>query len=1052
MLEGLIEETRYPRKPLDVLAQQIVAMCAMDEWTVTELGALVRRAANFAELSEDVLRAVLDLLSGRYPSDEFGEFRPRIVWDRRSDTLRAREGAGRVAIANAGTIPDRGLFGVFTQDGRRVGELDEEMVYESRTGEVFFLGASSWRIEDITFDRVLVSPAPGEPGKMPFWHGDKPGRPLELGRAIGEVTREVAALPERRATALLRKRFGLDELAAGNLVLYLQDERDAAGVIPDDRTIVVERFRDDLGDWRVCLLSPFGARVHAPWAMAIEERLAERLGLDVQVLWSDDGIVIRLPESEERIPLEDLRFDPDEIDELVVRRLPSTALFTSVFREAAARALLLPRRRPGQRTPLWQQRQRGADLLQVAMAYPDFPILLEATRECVRDVFDVPGLKQLLGDLRARKIRMVAVDTDKASPFAQSLLFRWISVYMYEYDAPAAERRAAALSLDRDLLRELLGAEDLRELIDPTALADLELELQSLAEGRRARNADDLHDLLRRLGDLTVEEMAARSTQDAAPWAEQLVREHRSIRVRIAGEERLAAIEDAGRLRDGLGVTIPLGVPAAFAESAAEPLEGLVWRYARTHGPFHARDVAARLGAPLERLTAALGTLESAGKVVLGEFRPDGLEREWCEVDVLRSLRRRSLAALRKEVEPVTAPALARFLPEWHGIVRPRSGPDALADAIEQLQGAAIPASILETDVLPSRVQGYRPSDLDALCASGDVVWVGAGGIGADDGRVALSFRGTLRTLGASAVEAPEGDLHRALRDHLANHGACFWPDLVLASGVADEREVLRALWDLVWAGEVTNDTLAPLRAVLGRGPRAPRGKPRPGAIRRVGPPAAAGRWSLVAPLLEPAVSATEAAHTRAMQLLDRHGVLTREAVLAEGAPGGFAGVYAVLRALEESGKVRRGYFVDGLGAAQFALPGALDRIRDLREATGTPGVLVLAAADPAQPYGAALAWPPSAGRPSRAAGAYVLLAGGEPAVFLERGAKTLATFPAAEGSDWPDALAALVKDGRLRKIELQRIDGVIALESPHAERLRAAGFADGYRGLTSRG
>ena len=1053
MLDGEIEETRYPRNPLDVLAQQIVAVAAMDEWTVTELGALVRRAANFAELSEDVLRAVLDLLSGRYPSDEFAEFRPRIVWDRRADTLRAREGAGRVAIANAGTIPDRGLFGVFTADGRRVGELDEEMVYESRRGEVFLLGASAWRIQDITFDRVLVDPAPGEPGKMPFWRGDKPGRPLELGRAIGAVTREVAALPERRATALLRNGFGLDELAARNLVRYLEDERDAVGALPDDRTIVVERFRDEVGDWRVCLLSPFGARIHAPWAMAIEERMTERLGIDVQVLWSDDGILIRLPESEDRIPLEDLRFDPDAIEEMIVRRLPSTALFTSVFRQAAARALLLPRRRPGQRTPLWQQRQRGADLLQVALAYPEFPILLEATRECLRDVFDVPGLKEVLGDLQARRLRMVAVDTDRASPFAQSLLFNWIAVYMYEADAPVAERRAAALSLDRDLLRELLGAEDLRELIDPAALADLELELQGLSEGRRARNADDLHDLLRRLGDLTAEEAAVRSTDDPSSWIDRLVDEHRAIRVRVGGQDRLAAIEDAGRLRDGLGVAIPQGVPAAFAETAAEPLEGLIWRYARTHGPFHAADVAARLDIPPERAVLALETLEAATKVVRGEFRPGGVEREWCDVDVLRTLRRRSLAALRREVEPVTAPALGRFLVEWQGLARPRTGPDALADAIEQLQGAAIPASIMETDVLPSRVRGFRPADLDALCASGDVVWVGAGGIGADDGRVALGFRGALRALAPGpADEAPDGELHRALRGHLATHGASFWPDLLVASGVADEREVLRALWDLVWAGEVTNDTLAPLRAVLGRRPRAPKGRPRPGQVRRVGPPAAAGRWSLVAPLLEPGVSTTEAAHARAMQLLDRHGVLTREAVLAEGAPGGFAGVYAVLRALEESGKVRRGYFVDGLGAAQFALPGAVDRLRDLREPRERPEPIALAAADPAQPYGAALAWPPSAGRPSRAAGAYLVLADGEPVVFLERGARTLITFAGGEDVAWPDALASLVKDGRLRKIELQRIDGATAVESPHAERLRAAGFADGYRGLTLRG
>jgi ATP-dependent Lhr-like helicase len=802
----------------------------------------------------------------------------------------------------------------------------------------------------------------------------------------------------------------------------------------------------------VCLLSPFGARVHAPWAMAIEARLTERLDVDIQVLWSDDGIVIRLPESEERIPLEDLRFEPEEIEELVVRTLPGTALFTSMFREAAARALLLPRRRPGQRTPLWQQRQRSADLLKVAMRYPTFPILLEATRECVRDVFDLPALKEVLGDLRARTVRMVAVDLDKASPFAQSLLYHWIAVYMYEYDAPAAERRAAALSLDRDLLRELLGAEDLRELIDPRALDDLELDLQSLAESRRARNADDLHDLLRRLGDLTPSEIATRSAHDPAPWIEALVAEHRAIRIRVAGEERLAGIEDAGRLRDGLGVALPKGVPAVFAETAAEPLEGLVWRYARTHGPFHAAEVARRLGAPPERVSAALAALEAEGRVVLGEFRPGGSEREWCEVEVLRALRRRSLAALRKEVEPVTAPALARFLPEWQGSLRPRTGPDALVDALEQLQGASIAASILESDVLPARVQGYRPADLDALCAGGDVVWTGAGGLGADDGRVALFFRDRLRLLAAPpAAEPPDGETHRAIREHLERRGASFWPDLVEAAATGDERIVLQALWDLVWTGEVTNDTLAPLRAVLGRKPRAPRGKPRPGALRRTGPPAGAGRWSLVAPLLEPAPSATEAAHARAMQLLDRHGVLTREAVLAEGAPGGFAGVYAVLRALEESGKVRRGYFVDGLGAAQFALPGAAERLRDLRETSPRAEPVVLAAADPAQPYGAALPWPESPGHPSRAAGAYVVLVGGELGAFLERGARTLLTFPAAEGADWPDALASLVKDGRVKKIDLQRIDGVPVHDSTHAERLRAAGFAEGYRGLTLR-
>jgi len=1060
MLQGAIEETHYPRNPLDVVAQQIVAMCAMDEWGVGDLGRVLRRAANFEELSDDLLRNVLDLLAGRYPSDEFAELRPRIVWDRRTDTLRGREGAGRLAIASGGTIPDRGLFGVFTVDGRRVGELDEEMVYESRRGEVFMLGASSWRIEDITLDRVVVSPAPGEPGKMPFWHGDKPGRPLELGRAIGAATRELSSSDHDAAVGRLRTEFGLDELAAENLTAYLDDQREATGAVPDDRTIVVERFPDEIGDWRVCVLSPFGERVHAPWAMAIEGRLGERYGLDVQVLWSDDGIGIRLPESEERIPVEDLLFDPDEIEELVVARLPGTALFTTMFREAAARALLLPRRTPGRRTPLWQQRQRGADLLEVASRHPTFPILLEATREVLRDVFDVPGLRQVLGDVRARRIHVVPVDTARSSPFAQSLLFRWVSVYMYEADAPMAERRAAALSLDRELLRELLGAEDLRELIDPVALAELELELQHLAEGRRARNADDVHDLLRRLGHLGTEEVSARSSADPSGWLDDLERDGRAIRMRVAGQDTFVAVEDAGRYRDALGASLPLGVPGVFIEATPAPLEGLVARFARTHGPFVTADVAARFGIGEDRVAGAVDSLEGQGRVVRGDFRPAGLEREWCDADVLRSIRRRSLAALRKEVEPVEAPALGRFVPEWQAASSPRNGPTALIEAIAQLQGASIPASIVESEVLRLRVRGYRPADLDALCASGDVVWMGAGGIGADDGRIALGFRETLRLVAPPLSEIPPaGPVHDAIRDQLRERGACFWPELLATAGVPDERIVLAALWDLVWAGEVTNDTIAPMRAFLIRRPTKTArsgAKPRPGALRRAGPPSATGRWSLVRTPLEPEPPPTEAAHARATQLLERHGVLTREAVLAEGAPGGFAGVYAVLRALEESGKVRRGYFVDGLGAAQFALPGAVERIRDLREASREASVLALPAADPAQPYGAALQWPPGTGpgggRPSRTAGAYVVLSDGEPAVFLERGARTLLTFAAGRDGGWIDALASMVKDGRLRRIELSKIDGEPVGGSAFAEDLRAAGFVDGYRGLVLRG
>jgi ATP-dependent Lhr-like helicase len=1053
MRSGLVEEMRYPRNPLDVLAQQIVAATALDEWDVDELLALVRQCANFAELSDDVFRETLDMLAGRYPSDQFAGLRPRVVWDRAQNRVRARQGAQHVAVASGGTIPDRGLFGVFLPDGARVGELDEEMVYESRVGECFVLGASTWRIEEITFDRLVVTPAPGEPAKTPFWRGDKPGRPLELGRALGALVRELRDAPEK-AEAKLRA-SGLDERASSNLRAYLDEQAEATGVVPDDRTIVIERFADEIGDWRVCLLTPFGARVHAPWALAIEEKLA-RLDLPVQVLWSDDGIICRLPESLEEIPLDVLLVDPEELDELVVTRVPSTSLFAARFRENAARALLLPRRRPGERTPLWQQRQRAAGLLEVASGYPTFPILLETTRECLRDVFDLPALREVLTDVRSRRVRVVPVETRHASPFAQSLLFGWIAVYMYEGDAPLAERRVAALALDRDLLRDLLGAEELRELLDPEVIAALELELQRLAPERRARHADDLHDLLADLGPLDRSEIAARCTTDPDPWIAALEGERRVIRV----GSQFAAVEDAARLRDALGLAIPAGLPTAFTDPVPQPLDDLLARYARTHVPFMIDEAVGRLGITAERALAALSRLEAAGRIVHGEFRPGGVEREWCDAAVLRSLRRRSLAALRHEVEPVDATTFVRFLTAWHGVARGRRGTDALVEAIEQLQGIAIPVSVLERDVLPARVDGYRPAMLDELCAAGELVWTGAGALGADDGRVRLFFRDRIKQLAASVVlpEPPDGPMHDAIRGHLARAGASFWPDLVAAAENADETVLLTALWDLVWAGEVTNDTFGPLRAPRrASARRSARARPHPGRLTRLGPPAGAGRWSLVAPLLDPAPTPTEMAHAIALQLLERHGVVTREAVRAEGTPGGFAGVYPVLRALEESGRARRGWFVAGLGAAQFALPGAVDRLRAHRSRSDDePGrVIVLAATDPAQPYGAALGWPETAGgsRPTRAAGAHVVLVDGECVAFVERGGRSLSTFGSPAASEDPDAwVNALVeahKEGRLGRLQIERINDEPARTSPHAPRLRAAGFSDGYKGLT---
>ncbi len=1058
MQHGRIESTRYPRNPLDVLSQHIVAMCAMDDWPVDRLVSLVRRAAPYVELSDDVFRNVLDLLAGRYPSEEFSELRPRVVWDRVADIVAGRPGAQRLAVISGGTIPDRGLFGVFLPDGTRVGELDEEMVYESRPGETFLLGASTWRIQEITFERVIVTPAPGEPGRMPFWHGDGPGRPIELGQAMGAFMRRVR---DQRDDAWLVDEVGLDRRAAANLRSFIAEQAEETGVVPDDRTIVVERFRDEIGDWRVCVLSPFGAQIHAPWAMALQARLGERWGSEPEMIWSDDGIVLRLPEAIDQVPIEDLLLDPAEIDQLVIAHLPNTAMFAARFRECAARALLLPRRRPDQRTPLWQQRQRAADLLRVAADYADFPVLLETTRECCNDVFDLPALRTLLADLQSRKVRAVAVDTDRASPFAQSLLFSWIATYMYEGDAPLAERRAAALALDRDLLRELLGSEELRELLDGDVLVELELELQFLTEERRVHDAEGVADLLRRIGPLSLLDLSTRVDGDATAMSTSLIDARRVIEVGIAGETRLAVAEDAGRLRDALGVALPVGLPAAFTDPVATPLRDLVLRYARSHGPFVIDSLAEWLGGEVPNLRVTVEQLTTDGLLVHGEFRPNGVEREWCDPEVLRRLRRRSLAALRHEVEPVDVEALARFLPVWQGLGGMRRGVDALVETIGVLQGAPIVASTLENDVLASRIDGYESSMLDQLASMGDVVWLGGGSIGARDGRIRLVFRDQVRLfVGASGDEGPYDPLHDAIRSHLVERGASFWTEIQAAASAAglsyQSEAVVAALWDLVWAGEVTNDTLAPVRALAmrrGRGgkTRGVRAR-RPGRLTSSGPPTAVGRWSLVSTLVGAPATPTEMAHARAVQLLERYGVLTREMALGEGATGGFAGVYPILRALEEQGKVRRGYFVAGLGAAQFALPGAVDRLRDHRESADPAPALVLAATDPAQPFGAAVPWPETEHRPSRSARAYVVIDDGRAVAFLERGGRSVVVLDGdADPARWIGGLRDLVASGRVSKLEIAKIDGEAAGASPLVPAFESVGFSRGYRGLLLR-
>ena len=1093
MRAGQIESLRYPRNPLDVLAQQVVAMVSLDEWEVEVMYDVVRRAAPYASLPRSAFESVLDMLAGRYPSDEFAELRPRLVWDRVGGTLTGRPGAQRLAVTSGGTIPDRGLFGVFLvgEKKSRVGELDEEMVYESRVGDVFTLGSTSWRIEDITHDQVLVTPAPGQPGRLPFWKGDTLGRPVELGRALGAFTREVSALsPAKARDRVLAS--GLDEWAADNLLRYLDEQRAATGHLPDDRTIVVERFRDELGDWRVAIHSPFGSPVHAPWALVVSARLRERYGVDVQAMHSDDGIVLRLPDIEldeddaSRTGTEMAVVEPDEVEPLVTAEVGGSALFASRFRECAARALLLPRRNPGRRSPLWQQRQRSAQLLSVASDYGSFPVILETMRECLQDVFDVPGLVGLMREVQERTVRFVEVETAQPSPFARSLLFGYVAQFLYEGDSPLAERRATALSLDQTLLAELLGQQGyggLRELLDPTAIASLAADLQRVSEDRRARDVEGVADLLRVLGPLSTAEAVTRGAQPA--WLADLEEARRAVRLRVAGEERWVAVEDAGRLRDALGTPMPVGIPQAFLEPLRDPIGDLVGRYARTHVPFTTADVADRFGLGVAVVEQTLHRLATSGRVLSGEFLPGGSGAEWCDAEVLRTLRRRSLAVLRQEVEPVPVEALASFLPAWQQVGSRLRGAEGVLRVVEQLQGAQVPASALESLVLPARVQGYSPALLDELCAAGEVLWRGHGPLPGSDGWVSLHLADaahlTLTEPDAAAVATP---LHEAVLAALTGGGAFFFRRLSDVVESTDDEALVAALWDLVWSGHLSNDTLAPLRTmVAGRGahrPRraTPRGRygraPRPGRApvpSRTGPPTAAGRWSLL-PDVE--TDPTRRAATLAEILLDRHGVVVRGATQAERAPGGFAAVYRVLATFEESGRCRRGYFVEGLGAAQFALPGAVDRLRAISSAlerageepvaraasVEIPRALVLAATDPANPFGAAVPWPKresggeDAGhRPGRKSGALVVLVDGRLVLYVERGGRTLLTWVDDPALLQPavDALSLAVREGLLGRLTVERADGAGVLDSPLGRALEEAGFHATPRGLRLR-
>ncbi|MBF4992626.1 ATP-dependent helicase [Arthrobacter gandavensis] len=1150
MLAGQIEPLFIPANPLDILAQQTVAAAALGSIDVEEWFDVVRSSAPFAGLPRSAFDATLDLLSGRYPSDEFAELRPRIIWDRNENTITGRPGAQRLAVTSGGTIPDRGLFGVYLvgdsegKNSRRVGELDEEMVYESRVGDIFALGATSWRIEDITHDRVLVSPAFGQPGKLPFWRGDSQGRPVELGRALGRFVREMAGTGDAEARERLAA-VGLDEWASGNLMAYLREQQLATEVVPSDKTLVIERFHDELGDWRVVLHSPFGMPVHAPWALAVGARLQQRYGLDGSAMASDDGIVLRVPLMEDEPPGAELfLFEPDELETIVTAEVGGSALFASRFRECAARALLLPRQNPAKRTPLWQQRQRSAQLLDVARKFPTFPIVLETVRECLQDVYDLPALKDIAGAVERREIRLVETTTPQPSPFARSLLFGYVGAFLYEGDSPLAERRAAALSLDPTLLNELLGRAELRELLDARIIAQTEAELQRLAPDRRARGLEGVADLLRLLGPLTAAEVAARlepvareaaevpdgadqgspdahaTEEEAEELLRELVRANRALQAGIAGAQRYAAIEDAARLRDALGVPLPMGVPLAFIEPVPDPLGDLVGRYARTHGPFTAAEAAARLGLGVAVVTTTLQRLAGEGRVAEGEFRPteaqvldaaSGIDvtppavitlpgvpagSEWCDAEVLRRLRRRSLAALRSDVEPVDPPTYGRFLPAWQNVGSSLRGLDGVATVIDQLSGVPIPASAWEPLILGTRVRDYAPAMLDELTATGEVIWSGTGSLPGNDGWISLHLaENAALTLNPDPDFAPS-ELQTRLLDLLSGSGAYFFRQLSEAVNSAPlqdggsllpDSEIVTALWELVWAGRISNDTFTPVRSLLSGGktahkqrastPRARtarlgrmgRGSLSSSSLRLAGAagaagdaqargpqPLVAGRWSLL-PAVE--TDTTVHAHATAELLMDRYGVVTRGSVASEGVPGGFGLLYKVLARLEEMGRCRRGYFIEQLGAAQFAVPATVDRLRSFsREnqlAVPEPEAVALAATDPANPYGAALPWPASDGghRPGRKAGALVVMVDGELALYVERGGKTLLTY-----TDDPEilllagaALVGIIRRGAAEKMAVEKANGVDVLDTPVATALLAAGFYSTPKGLRYR-
>ncbi len=1101
MEEGLIEELHVPRNPLDVLAQQTVAAVAVEDLNVDEWYATVCRSYPYHDLSREVFDSVIDLVCGVYPSADFSELRPRMTLDTLSGTLCARPGAKQVAVTNAGTIPDRGMFGVFlvgsgedTDPGgssshrgaRRVGELDEEMVYESRVGDIFTLGASSWRIEDITKDQVLVSPAPGHTGRLPFWTGGVLGRPYELGRAVGAFRRQVST-----DSAALESYSGLNAYARKNIVRFLQEQAEATGVVPDETTLVLERFRDELGDWRVILHTPFGHGVNAAWALAVGARISEATGIDAQPVAGDDGIVLRLPDADETPGASLFLYEPEEVVDVVTQQVGNSALFASRFRECAARALLLPKRNPGKRAPLWQQRQRAAQLLDVARKYPKFPIILETVRECLQDVYDLPALQEVCRDLNQRRIRIMEVTTEQPSPFAASLLFTYTGAFMYEGDSPLAEKRAAALALDPALLAQLLGTVQLKDLLDPQIIEETDQLMRRVHPDRRAKNSEQFADTLRLTGPVPIEELDQYCQFPDPLETVESELGPRIMRVRIAGVEHLAQVQDAALLRDALGIPVPSGV-AASPETITDALNQLIARFARSRGPFTLEDLTRSFGLGASAAVAVLHTQVSQGTLVEGNFRQGVDYTEYVSAQVLKRIRSKSLAQARSQAQPVSQSAFARFLLAWHQVAPLGTSPqlhgvDGTFAVIEQLAGVRLPASAWESLVLPGRVADYRPEFLDELLLSGEVHILGAGSAGARDPWIMLLPADYAAQLAPQPLETPQlSALQERILAVLSTGGSYLSTDIAAEVGVPENSPGAfhDALWDLVDLGLVAPESFRPLRAHLsavgGKTAHRPQRRPQRGRFRSTrtsfsgkqhygqatyGPSAdMSGRWGLaVQPTAEP--TARSIAHGEAW--LDRYGVVTRGSIVAENVLGGFALAYKVLSRFEDNGKALRGYFIDALGASQFSVPAVIDRLRAAADSpdlggwpSGSidPDCYLLAASDPANPYGAALPWPRVEGENlnlSRGAGALVILIDGLLVAHVSRGGKTLRLLCEDLPEPPEDIIATVmwvlseaVASGKIQPFTVEKINGTGALNSEYLSAFRDAGGRLHPRGI----